>query len=149
MSDYPSFDFEPLPPEPGKMNEPAKVFEMPKRGPVPESTPSVPSFSEGEDECQYCGMAYESEASCRYCASNYKKKDYLKKKSTAKEKEKTPSPPLTKGQRVRAIMDRMRSDPQYEKIKDNDNALRALAEIIESTKPGTSHETEPWPPLDN
>jgi hypothetical protein len=46
-------------------------------------------------------------------------------------------------------MERMRNDPRYAYIKDNNNALRAKAEIIASTKPGTNYETTPYPPLDN
>jgi hypothetical protein len=110
-----------------------------------ETTPSMPHLPEGDDVCQYCGLSFEGEGSCRYCANNYKKKDYLKR-LTAAGKE---SAPLTKGQIVQNIMERMRNDPRNAGIKNNDNALRARAEIIASAKPGTSYETTPYPPLDN
>ncbi len=51
---------------------------------------------------------------------------------------------------LKAMIERLKNDPQNKYIKDNENAMRAKAEIaLGAMKSGTSYETTPYPPLDN
>ena len=147
-SEYPSFDFEPLPPEPVPQNEVEKdesgrVLEMPTRESAHEAVYSGPKFIEKNNECPDCGKLYESEHSCPRCVSDKEKRNYLKKLKIEK---KVVPIALTE---LEAVIERLRNDPKNADIKNNNNALVAKAKIIISTPPGTNYETTPWPPLDN
>ena len=43
---------------------------------IAETRESVSSIMESDDECQYCGHAYESIEGCQYCMSNPAKRAY-------------------------------------------------------------------------